>query len=118
MKRTQRWQDWVNLILGIWLFISPWITGYSQTFFSWNAFLFGVLLMIFSVWSLASPRIWEEWFTLIIGAWVFISPWVLGFATMNVSWSFYIVGAVVFILSLWAMGRPRNIEVHKTVPIS
>lgn len=118
MKRTQRWQDWVNLILGIWLFISPWVTGYGHTFFSWDAFLFGALIMTFSVWALSSPRIWEEWFTLIIGIWVFISPWVLEFATMSVSWSFFVVGALVLILSLWAMSKPNAAVTHKTVPLS
>jgi len=27
---ANRWQDWVNLLLGAWLFISPWALGFSN----------------------------------------------------------------------------------------
>src|SRR5215470_19223722 len=28
---SNRWQDWLNLILGAWLFISPWVLGFANT---------------------------------------------------------------------------------------
>lgn len=28
-ESTNNWQDWVNLILAGWLFISPWVLGYA-----------------------------------------------------------------------------------------
>ena len=25
----KRWQDWINLILGLWTFVSPWVFGFA-----------------------------------------------------------------------------------------
>ena len=33
----QRWEDWINFVLGVWLFVSPWILGYlSVGAAAWN----------------------------------------------------------------------------------
>ena len=118
MKSTRRWQDWMILIGGIWLFISPWLLRYSHANYSWNAFAMGILLMIFSLMALGDKRIWEEWVTLIVGAWIFISPWVLGFANARESWNFYIVGGAVFILSIWDLSLYNNMNRHQSIPVS
>ncbi|MEN2982872.1 MAG: SPW repeat protein [Thermus sp.] len=40
-----RWQDWVNLVLGVWLILSPWLLGFSGlTNATWNAILVGILV--------------------------------------------------------------------------
>ena len=44
--------------------------------------------------------------SLIIGAWIFISPWVLGFAGAPDQWNFLIVGGAVFILAIWDLSLP------------
>ena len=116
--KTQRWQDWLILIGGIWLFISPWLFGFSRTNYSWDPFLMGVLLMIFSIWAIGNRRLWEEWLTLIIGAWIFISPWVLGFAGTPDQWNFYIVGGAVFILSIWDLEYYNNRVANDTIPVT
>ena len=42
--KEKRWQDWLNLLIGIWLFISPWVIGFAGTRHaaSWNAWILGV----------------------------------------------------------------------------
>lgn len=30
MTMKQRWQDWVGLVLGAWLAVTPWIFGFSE----------------------------------------------------------------------------------------
>jgi len=118
MKNTQRWQDWIILIGGIWLFISPWLLSFGYANYSWDAFIMGILLIIFSLFALGNKRIWEEWVTLIIGAWIFISPWVLGFAGGGNEWNFFIVGAVVFILSIWDLSLYNNANRHQSIPVT
>jgi hypothetical protein len=27
----KRWQDWINPILGLWTFISPWVFGFAAS---------------------------------------------------------------------------------------
>ena len=118
MKSTQRWQDWIILIGGIWLFISPWLFSFAHTNYSWDAYLMGILLIIFSAWALGNKRIWEEWLTLIIAAWVFISPWALGFSGTMDEWNFFIVGGVVFILSIWDMSLYSHVNHQKAIPVA
>lgn len=92
-----RWQDWINLIVGAWLFFSPWLLKYATLgTASWDSFIFGVAIVVFAVWALYAPKAWEELTNLILGAWLIISPWVLGFSTNRlVMWNLVIVGAIV-----------------------
>ena len=41
----RKWQDWANLVLGLWLVLSPWILGFSGTSSApWNAVILGLLV--------------------------------------------------------------------------
>lgn len=99
-----RWQDWVNLIVGIWLFSSPMIFGYRGNEYVWNSYVFGGGVILFSVWALTDRKIWEEWINLIIGIWIIISPWVLDFAIdVDVLWNTIIIGIAISTLSIWSL---------------
>jgi hypothetical protein len=109
---ANRWQDWVNLLLGAWLFISPWVLGFASTAAAAgttthpraavNAWIFGVIVMVLSIAALARTQPWEEWLNLLAGIWLFISPWVLGYSGNTTAlWNALIVGALVFILASW-----------------
>jgi len=40
-----RWQDVVNFVLGTWLFISPWVLGFSDAgVIATSAWLFGIII--------------------------------------------------------------------------
>jgi hypothetical protein len=106
----QRWEDWLNFILGIWLFVSPWILGYAfvQTA-AWNAYIIGAAFVVFTVWALSIPKPWEEWVNALLGLWLVISPWVLGFSTVPApTWNAVLCGLVVLILSLEATRPTRQ----------
>jgi hypothetical protein len=104
-----KWQDGVNLLLAIWLFISPWVLQFypgatiGVMAAAWNAWIVAIVIGVFAIAALVKTQPWEEWINLIAGAWVFVSPWVLGFYTGHtlVLWSSLIVGALVFVLSIW-----------------
>ena len=106
-----RWQNWITLIGGIWLFISPWVYNYSDTGHAWNSYLFGIAITVFSFWALSDRKIWEEWINMVIGIWLFISPWVLGFTEdMNAFWNMLIVSAIIVLMSIWDMSVQRRVE--------
>src|SRR2546425_11699772 len=114
-----RWQSWVNLILGVILFIAPW---YSLTWIrmnsSWDAWIFGVLIVLIALWALfANAPAAISWINIVFGAWVFISPWVLGFASASslIAWSIWVIGAIVVILAICAVTQNRNPSVKATV---
>src|ERR1700716_1031949 len=71
--------DVANLILGAVLFVSPWIFAFSAGAVSANANVAGIAIAILAIAALAAFAVWEEWLNLIVGLWVLVSPWVLGF---------------------------------------
>jgi len=113
MESKQRWQDWINLILGVWLFITPFLGLDALTsVVAWNSYVFGVIVAVLSVWALVQPRAWEEWINLLIGVWLIIAPFLLGFeANTTAMWNHIIVGIIVGVDALWAViANPRPMQ--------
>ncbi|NIR58495.1 MAG: SPW repeat protein [Gammaproteobacteria bacterium] len=105
--QATRWQDWVSLIFGIWLFFSPWILGYADAAnAAWNAYILGVAVVIFSIAALAQGRVWEEWVDLVLGVWLIIAPFVLGFTAEGAAmWNHIVLGILLVIDTVWAMAQ-------------
>lgn len=115
-KAPQRWQDWVNAILGAWLFIAPWVLKTTiAPNSSWNAWIAGTLIVATAAGALATPQYRSaEWTNLALGFWVFISPWVLGFAAVTAAaWNAWIIGAAVVILAAWALAEMPRTPQHQ-----
>src|SRR5262249_1590445 len=92
--------DVANLVLGAFLFFSPWFFGFGGTTAPENANITDVVFVLLPVAALAAFAGWEEWLNLIVGLWALVSPWVLGFqATTKAMAVCVIVGAAVAILA-------------------
>ena len=107
-------QDWINLICGALLFVSPWALGFSGDLMAARtAWVGGAIIFVMGVAALVQFVEWEEWVALIVGALVIIAPWVLGFATVHVAmWSCVVLGAIVVLSSIseiWAVHHPAAI---------
>lgn len=102
--------NWLTLILGAWLFISPWVLqSAGMGNFAWDAWIVGVLMVALSIGALYQVTEWEDWGNLILGAWLFISPWVLGFfGSAAPAWDAWIVGVIVAIISIWGIVAVRQ----------
>jgi hypothetical protein len=102
-----RWQDMINLIIGAWLFFSPWLLQYATGGTpAWDAYILGAAIVVFAAWALFAPQAWEEWTNLVLGLWLIVSPWVLGFSSQYAAtWNMVIVGLVVVIFSVYALPR-------------
>jgi len=112
-KSNVRWQDWVNLVIGIWLFISPLVMVYpaGMPAITWNAYVMGAAIVLFSACAVYLPRAWEEALNTLFGVWMIVAPWVLGFAAQKeATMHSLIVGVVVVILALWAMTVDKGFE--------
>lgn len=120
MKNAE-WENWVNLILGVWLFFSPWILPHSalsvgSSAADWNFWIIGAIVAVSSALALQDIKPWEEWLNLVLGVWLFISPFVLGFARQaNLLWNALIVGVIVVVLSAVAIPIAQK-RVHVRVP--
>jgi hypothetical protein len=110
--------DVINLILGVFLFISPWLFAFAPGHESWNAWVFGAVIAVLSIAALSAFAEWEEWLNLVVGLWVIVSPWVLQFSgDSNAMRIDAIVGIVVAVLAaaeIWMAHRtpPRLTEMR------
>ncbi|KKT89080.1 MAG: hypothetical protein UX26_C0024G0003 [Parcubacteria group bacterium GW2011_GWC1_45_9] len=51
------WFQWAIVVLGVWLFISPWVLGYASiNLMLWNNLIIGGLVIIFALWNSTSPE--------------------------------------------------------------
>lgn len=49
--------SWLNLLLGIWMIISPWIYGYTAEHGAfWNSIILGIIIVIFAFWSAVTTQ--------------------------------------------------------------
>ena len=56
-ENTNNWQDWVNLILAVWLFISPWVLNFAgQQRPSWDAWIVGIIVGVLSIAALTQVQ--------------------------------------------------------------
>lgn len=117
-RLAAQWRDVVNLVLGIWIVVSPWALGFAgEQLAAWNAYIVGVIVAVAALAALVEFHRWEEWVNVVLGAWLVISPWVLGVAAVSaLLWNQIVVGIVVAGLAIWtalagheperASGRP------------
>jgi SPW repeat len=120
-SRSYRWQDWANVVLAIWLFISPWALrfGIAQAVngspvavnhAAWNAWVLGIIVFLVALSALGSIQVWQEYWNLVLGAWIFVAPWALGFVGLSrASWDHWIVGALIFLVALSGISQVRTV---------
>jgi len=104
--RRERWLDWLLLLLGAWLIVSPWVLAFSggrgPAF--WNTVIMGIAVAVFAIAVVSEAHRWEEWVSLIFGAWLLIAPFVLGFSSMTAAaWNSVILGIVIGVDAVWAL---------------
>lgn len=107
--RNERFCDVLNLILGAALFISPWVFGFAPGLTTQNALVCGIIIAVLSLMALSAFAEWEEWLNLIVGLWVLVSPWVLGFAGATTATRVHVViGAIVAIVAAIEIWMTRH----------
>jgi uncharacterized membrane protein len=101
---AMQWKDLGNLLLGLWLVVSPWAAAFAgDTSAATNAWITGGLIAVLAAAALISFQKWEEWINALLGVWLIASPFILGLtANMTVVWNLIIVGVLVAILAIWA----------------
>lgn len=116
------WQDRANLVLAVLLFISPWALQFTgapaagetggavgSSAAAWNAWISALVVAGLAVAALLRFLEWEEWLNGIVGLWIMVSPWVLGFSGMATAmWTAVVLGALIAIASFW-----KAVEAHR-----
>ena len=97
----RQWEDWCDWALGIWLVLSPWTLGFEfESAATGNAVIVGALVIFAEVVTLSVFRVWEEWINVALGAWLMISPWVLGVGGVAQA-NFVIAGLIIAALAVY-----------------
>lgn len=102
---TRRWQDQLMVLIGVWLFVSPWVFAYPPgSPVAWNATLAGAIIGILAAFDLVKTYVWAVLFNIVVGAWAVVSPWLVG--TLDdpaMTWSLVIAGIATIVLGLWEL---------------
>jgi SPW repeat-containing protein len=96
--------DLYNLLLAMFLFISPWLFARANGTAAVDLRMSGAAIAILSLAAILAFSKWEEWINLLVGIWLIVSPWVLGFPhTRAMHFSIAVGAAVAFFaaLELW-----------------
>jgi hypothetical protein len=97
MKRYQ-WQDWLNLLLGLWMVVSTWIIGHdSGSAAIVNYYVVGLAVAAFAIAALTAFRIWEEWVNLVLGASLLVSPWLFGFSASAIGLNALVIAIFIIV---------------------
>jgi hypothetical protein len=108
MTTTERffayWQDSLNFLLGVLLLFSPWLFGFgTEQAAALNAHVVGAIIAVMALLALFAFKTWEEWVSGVLGAWLVISPWVLGFhATPIPMVTHVLIGIAAIVLAIWS----------------
>ena len=97
--RSGNGNSWVNIVLGIWVIVSPFVLASHSSKAIWNNVITGALVCILAIirWSI-HQRGWS-WLNLILGIWLVISPFVF-FLSGAAMWNNVILGIIVAALAL------------------
>ena len=113
MKKRNMRQDLVNIFLGIWAVLTPWLVGHHPGAAVVADYgIIGILIAFFACAALIAFRPWQEGINIVLGAWLLVSPWVLGFeANQSVTRSAVLIGVLVIICTALALLRkgPQNV---------
>lgn len=77
--KTAKWENVLILCIGLWLFSIPWTVSWGFgandiNVIMWNFTMVGAVVVFDSIVAIRHLRVWAEWLSLIMGAWLVFSP--------------------------------------------
>ena len=115
----KRWQDWVMVLMGFWLLVSPTILDYAPSHaINGNAFGTGAVLIAFNL--IAAARLvddGQELFNIMTGWWLIASPFALGFHGSGCAeYNVIGIGSAVIVLAIWEICSAANAPSNSNTP--
>jgi len=54
-------QNYIQLVIGIWILISPWLLGFSSiSIMTWSNLIAGMILILINIWAIFGEAVPEE----------------------------------------------------------
>lgn len=112
----RQWPSYLNLVVGVWLIVSPWALGYASLPSAlWNTLLVGVLVALLAGYRLVRGwALWAAWAEVALGVWLWIAPMALGYSNASLpgagpaSANGYVFGTLVAVFALWGLVELRT----------
>ena len=98
---------YLNVILGIWLFISAFIWRHTPEQFN-NSLVVGALCVLISLVALAVPQV--RYLNTLLAIWLFISAFALPRVSSGTVWNDVLVAIAIFVVSLLPTERVTNLR--------
>jgi hypothetical protein len=101
----------LNVLANIWLIISAWVLGFADLRVPLgDTLIVGIVVLVLAAIRLGAPEAMAlSWINCLVGIWLIISPFVLGFTGVTAAMSNAIIlGILVGIFGLWAALAPRT----------
>lgn len=109
-KTHHAWEDWLGMLLGVLIVLSPWLPTQSsqemveaeRSFLVLNAFTVGLLVFGLAQLEYVALQRWEELTAIVLGLWLMISPYIFGYSGEGMLrfWHTGLGGLVVVLASL------------------
>jgi hypothetical protein len=109
-----------QLALAVFLFVSPWLFAFAHGTLRINTWISAAVVVDVSAVALIAFREWEEWIACVLGVWIAVSPWVLGFqhtVAMFINLSVGILIAYLALLELWLIHHRSSYEIAIGYPV-
>ncbi len=109
-RETAKPQDWVNLLLAVLLFISPWALGFTDHIHAARtAWTSGIVIGFIAFAAIVQFAEWEEWLNLLLGVWLIFAPWIVGFAGVVAAMRTHVaLGVLIALFSAWELWAVRH----------
>jgi SPW repeat-containing protein len=116
-KKRNR-QRWFVAAAALWLFLAPSfapqiaigaMAGGVNDLAIWNAWASGLVLIAIFVATFQASRKWQAWGVAPVGAWLFISPWEVGFSGSPIpTGNALIIGLGLIATVTWVLSDEGN----------
>jgi SPW repeat len=103
-RAWHRWQDWTAVGIGVLTALSPIVVS-TDAAALWTLVVFGVLIALAGLWSLAAPgSVASEYVHVVLGVLLFVSPWVFAYADLaGAAWTSWVAGVLTVAVGLAAV---------------
>jgi hypothetical protein len=121
LVNNTKWENLLNIILGAWVFIIPWVLGFGFERFEinvvmWNFSAIGLVVIVTSISSIRQLKPWSEWLSLYSGIWLICSPLFLVYWKYPILlWNSVIFGVLITGFSALAIPAANRKKIYHRI---
>jgi SPW repeat-containing protein len=98
-ERSRDGNSWINILLSIWVIVSPFVLAFHSSKAVWNNVVAGAVVGILALIRWSMHQTGWSWLSLILGMWLVISPFML-FLSGAAMWNNVILGIIIAAFAL------------------